>query len=204
MPVIGASTSHFFVYLNWYKPAFLLTETLLCCKESGFWVILLCLDGSYLNIPPVYLIIKQKHNWECLKQSKFFRWENIKAGDRKQFVPFSDSWTCVCQRMEAGHRFRTFFSLLIYLDNATTFFLFDRGDVTKLGQRNFNVSQRLTPKPRAELSPMYHALCSLLFHCLQMDDGTFRSQVEKKLGPWLTAWKKVIPSLRNTCARLFT
>lgn len=88
-----------FIYLNWYKHRFLHTEMLLCCKETGLWV-----RRILFQCPASIVDHKAKHYRECSKQGTFFRWENPKIVGRKQFVPFSDSWTRGCQRMAGCSR----------------------------------------------------------------------------------------------------
>lgn len=105
VPVIRASTTRVwplfgwfcgggFALFTWHKHRFLGTEMLLCCKETELWVRWILFQYSARLFDH-----KAKRSRECLKQGKFFRWENPKIGGRKQFVPFSDSLTWGCQRM---------------------------------------------------------------------------------------------------------
>lgn len=187
--LIGLWLLFCFIYLNWYKHRFLGIDILLCCKETGLWWILFQYSVSIFDR-------KAKRYRECLKQGKFFRWENPKIGGRKQFVPFSDSWTWGCERM-AGCSLHLNLLFPAYIATQCSHSLVDHSHshMTKLGQGNFNRSHGLTSKPRAEWSLMNRTLCSLLFHCLQINDGSVRShvmKVGKELGLCFIIWKKMV------------
>lgn len=152
----------------------------------------------YRGLLSQYSDHKAKHYQECLKQGKFFRWGNIITGGRKQFVPNSDSWTCVCQRMACW---------------SPNLHLLFPVDIAKPCSHFLSIwpwpqdpaqPEEFKHKPQAHFKAqsrvITHSPCPA-FPPLPFPPGGFsRRQMlkgEEELGPWFTTWKKMFHCSRT-------